>query len=186
VDRKSSSRSKQQELSHDAGLIILICRKSERSLIAITSATTAPVSAPVSAAAAATISTAASSASAALDLLTRFIHIQGASANLRAVQRRDGLLSVFRTRHLHEAEAPRAPGIPVGHDADPVHLPMDLEQLAKFVFRSIEVEVPNENVLQANWPLSELFERGRLRQQLGGWLAKPKAKVDEQSNAQEV
>jgi hypothetical protein len=181
MDRKSSSRSKQQELSHDAGLIILICRKSERSLIAITSATTAPMSA----AAAATISAAASAAS-ALDLWTRFIHIQGASANLRAVQRRDGLLSVFRTRHLHEAEATRAPGIPVGHDADPVHLPMDLEQLAQFVFRSIEVEVPNENVLQANLPLSELFERGRLRQQLGGWLAKPKAKVDEQSNAQEV
>jgi hypothetical protein len=178
VDLKSSSRSKKQELRHDAGLIILICRKSERSLIAITSA-----AAPVSAAAATTISTAAP---AALDLWTRFIHIQGASANLRAVQRRDGLLSVFRTRHLHEAEATRAPGIPVGHDADPVHLPMDLEQLAKFVFRSIEVEVPNENVLQANWPLSELFERGRLRQQLGGWLAKPKAKVDEQSNAQEV
>ena len=140
----------------------------------------------MSAAAAAAISASSASASAALDLWTRFIHIQGASANLRAVQRRDGLLSVFRTRHLHEAETTRAPGIPVGHDADPVHLPMDLEQLAQFVFRSIEVEVPNENVLQANLPLSELFERGRLRQQLGGWLAKPKAKVDEQSNAQEV
>jgi hypothetical protein len=169
-------------VSHDTGLIILICRKSERSLIAITSATTATMSA----AAAAAISASSASASAALDLWTRFIHIQGASANLRAVQRRDGLLSVFRTRHLHEAETTRAPGITVGHDADPVHLPMDLEELTQFVFRSIEVEVPNENVLQANLPLSELFERGRLRQQLGGWLAKPKAKVDEQSNAQEV
>jgi hypothetical protein len=27
---------------------------------------------------------------------------------------------------------------------------MHLEELAQFVFRSIEVEVPNENVLQAN------------------------------------
>ena len=71
---------------------------------------------------------------AAFDLWTRFVHIQCAPTNLRAIQRRDGLFSVFRTRHLHEAKAARAPGIPVRHDADPVHLSVYLEKLAQFVF----------------------------------------------------
>jgi len=112
----------------------------EEDLIAIPPAAT-------TAAAAAAIST---TSTAAFDLRTRFIHVQGAPANLRAIKCRDGLLTIFCARHLHEAEAARAPGVPVGHDADPVHLPVYLEQLAQFVFRSIEVEVPNKDVLQAN------------------------------------
>ena len=104
---------------------------------------------PVSAAAASTISTATPAAT-ALNLRTRFVYIQSASANLSAVQRCNGLLSVFRTCHLDETEATRATGIPISHDADAVHLAMYLEKFSQFVFRSVEVEVPNKDVLQAN------------------------------------
>jgi hypothetical protein len=114
----------------------------------ITISTAAPT--PVSAAAPTTIATAASASTAALNLRTRFIDVQGPPADLSAVQRRYGLFSVFRARHLHEAESARAPGVPVGHNADPVHLPVYLEKLSQFIFRSVEVEVPNENVLHAN------------------------------------
>jgi hypothetical protein len=107
---------------------------------------------PVSAAPASTISTAtpAAATTPALNLRTRFIYIQSASANLSAVQRRNGFLSVFRTCHLDETEATRATGIPISHDADAVHLPVYLEKFSQFVFRSVEVEVPNKDVLQAN------------------------------------
>jgi len=88
----------------------------------------------MSAAAATTITTAASASPAALNLGTRFIYVQGAPADLSSVQRCDGFFSVFRARHLHEAESARASGIPVGHNADPVHLSVYLEKLAQFVF----------------------------------------------------
>jgi hypothetical protein len=117
----------------------------EEDLIAIPAAATA---AAVSAAAT-TISPAAPPTPGTLDLRTRFIHVQGAPANLGAVQRRNSFLSVFRSCHFDEAKAARASGIPVGHDADSVHLSMCLEQLAQFIFRSVEVEVPNKNVLHA-------------------------------------
>jgi hypothetical protein len=106
----------------------------------------------MSAAAASTaISTAAPApATTTLDFGTRFIHVQGASANLGAVQSRYGFLSVFRTGHFDKAEAPRTPGVPVSHDADAVHLSVYLEKLAQLVFRSVEVEVANKDVLHAN------------------------------------
>jgi hypothetical protein len=121
--------------------------QSEENLIAIPAAAT---TATVSAAAATISTTAATPTTGALDLRTRFIHVQGAPANLTAVQRRNGFLSVFRTRHLNEAETARTSGIPVRHDADPVHLPVYLEKLAQLVFRSVEVEVPNKDILHAN------------------------------------
>jgi hypothetical protein len=108
-----------------------------------------PPTAPTTASAA-TIAPISTAATAALDFGTRFVHVQGASANLSAVQRRNGFLSIFPTGHFDEAEAARAPGIPVGHDADAVHLSVYLEKLPQFVFRSVEVEVANKDVLQAS------------------------------------
>jgi hypothetical protein len=69
---------------------------------------------------------------------------------LGAVQCGDSFLSVFRIGHFHETEAPRAAGIAVGHNADTVYLSVGLEQLPQLIFRSVEVEVPNKDVLQAN------------------------------------
>lgn len=120
-----------------------VCFDAEQSLVAIPPAATTTVSAPASAAI-------TSPASAALDLRTRFIHVQCTPADLGAVERCDGFFSVFRAGHLHEAESARAPGVPVGHNTDPVHLSVYLEKLAQFVFRCVEVEVPNKNVLHAN------------------------------------
>jgi len=104
----------------------------KESLVAIPTAT---ATAAVASAAATTIATAATStASAALDLGPRFVDVERASANLRAVQGRNGFFSVFPTGHFDEAKAARAPCVPVRHDADSVHLPMYLEELAQFVF----------------------------------------------------
>ena len=55
-----------------------------------------------------------------------------------------------RVGHFHKTEPARAAGVAVGHDADPVYLSVRLEHLPQFFFRSIEVEVPNENILQAS------------------------------------
>ena len=147
LDQASRSGISRLSRSRDAGLNILICRR-RQGLVAIPTAATTTA---VSAAAATTIATAATTAaSATLDFGTRFIDVERASANLRAIQGRDGFFSVFPTRHFDEAKTARAPCVPVRHDADPVHLPMYLEELAQFVFRSIEIEISNKDVLQAN------------------------------------
>jgi hypothetical protein len=114
-------------------------------LIAIPAAATAAVSSTPPA----TIS-AAATATAALDLGTRFVHVQSTPADLAAVHRRDGLLSIFGACHFDKAEAARTSGIAISHDADAVDLSVCLEKFAQFVFRSVEVEVPNKYVLHAN------------------------------------
>src|SRR3984893_11317152 len=106
------------------------------------SAAAPPTAAPTTAVAAPTAAT--------LHLGTRLIYIQRTPAQLAAVKRGDRLLSLFCIRHLHETESARAASVAVGHDADPVYLPVRLEHLTKFVFRRVEVEVPNEDILQAN------------------------------------
>jgi hypothetical protein len=119
---------------------------SGQDLIAIPAAATAAVSSTPPA----TISAAATTATAALDLGTRFVHVQSTPADLAAVHRRDGLLSIFGACHFDKAEAARTSGIAISHDADAVDLSVCLEKFAQFVFRSVEVEVPNKYVLHAN------------------------------------
>ena len=79
-----------------------------------------------------------------------FVHVQGASANLRAIQCRNRFLSVLGTCHLDKTETARAPCVPVSHDADAIHLPMHFKELAQFFFRCVEIQVSNEDVLQAS------------------------------------
>src|SRR5262245_49444329 len=45
----------------------------------------------------------------------RLLDLQAAAVDFLAVQLADRLLSIFFRGHLHEAEAPGATGIPVGH-----------------------------------------------------------------------
>jgi hypothetical protein len=113
-----------------------------RNLPAVTAATTT--------AALASAPTTATSTAGAFRFRSRFIHIQGASADLRAIQCRDRFLSVLGACHLDKAETARASGVPVGHDADPVHLSMHFEKLAQFFFRRVEIQVSNKDVLQAS------------------------------------
>src|ERR1700692_2473935 len=78
------------------------------------------------AAAAATTLTAAFAATASpsgvFSLRSRFIHVESASAHLRAIQCGNGLVPIFVAGHLHKTESARASGIAVRHDTHPVPL----------------------------------------------------------------
>src|SRR2546422_11603678 len=45
------------------------------------------------------------------------LDLDGPAVEARAVEAADGLLGFLPRRHLHEAEAPRPAGVPVGHGA---------------------------------------------------------------------
>jgi hypothetical protein len=122
-----------------------------RSRIATSSSELIPVPpAPTAAVSSASSAAIATAAPTAFDLGTRLVNVQSTPANLAAVHRCDGFLSIFGARHFDKAEAARSASIPVGHNADAIHLSMSLEKLAQFVFRSVEVKVPNKDVLHAN------------------------------------
>jgi hypothetical protein len=116
--------------------------KACRSVAVSTPSTTTAATTPVTAISAA--------APAAFHLGTRLVDVQSAAAELGAIQGGNGFVSLLGVGHLHKSEPARTAGVPVGHDADAVYLSVYLEHLAQFFFRSVEVEVPNENVLQAN------------------------------------
>src|ERR1700686_2774194 len=86
------------------------------------SATAAAAATTLTAAFAATASPVASSASGVFSLRSRFIHVESASAHLRAIQCGNGLVPIFVAGHLHKTESARASGIAVRHDTHPVHL----------------------------------------------------------------
>src|SRR5579862_466753 len=93
-------------------------------------AITSTAAAPAPSAVASTAAVAASTTTAAtFGLRTRFVHVDGAAADLRTVQSRDRLVSIFIAGHLHETEAARTPRVAVGHDADPVNLSVSFKRL---------------------------------------------------------
>jgi hypothetical protein len=150
------------------------------------SATTATASAAtVSAAVAASASTIASAASGVLSLRARFVHVEGASAYLRAVQRSNRFFSIFVAGHFYEAEAARTSGIAVGHDADPVDLPERFKHLPQFVFRCVKAQVPHENILQASASALSCQSASSMRRtwQVGDTFLKIGTGAGEQSNA---
>jgi hypothetical protein len=112
------------------------------------STTTAAAAAAISAIA----STAASATAGAFSFGTGFVHVDGASADLRAVERSDGFLAVFVAGHFDESEAAGASGLAVRHNTYAVHLTITLKQLPEFVFVGIEAEVPHENIFHAYAP----------------------------------
>jgi len=71
-------------------------------LPAVSSAATAP--APAAAASTAIAAATTATPSTAFSFRTRFVHIQGASTELRAVQGGDSFFSVFRVGHLDKPE----------------------------------------------------------------------------------
>jgi len=96
------------------------------------------VSTPVAPTISATPAAVPATAARVLGLGTRFVHVEGASANLRTVQGRDGFFAILVAGHFHEAEAARSARVTVGHNADPIHLPEGLEHLPQFVFGSVK------------------------------------------------
>jgi hypothetical protein len=128
------------------------CAISLRKILAranyLPAATPAAAATTVSAAIPAPATTLASTTAAAgmFGFWTRFIHVQRASSNLRAVQRGDRLIAIFVTSHLDEAEAAGASSLAVGHDADAIHWTEGFENLPEIFLRGIEIQVPHKNV----------------------------------------
>jgi hypothetical protein len=108
-----------------------------------------PVSATTSATATA-ITPISAATSTALHLGTGFVDVQRPSPELSAVQGGNRFVSFFGVGHLYKTEPARAAGVTIGHDANPVDLSVRLEHPPQFFFRCVEVEVPNENILQAS------------------------------------
>ena len=96
---------------------------------AATAAATTTAATTTAASATAVAATIASTTTASLGLGASFINIQCAPAHLASVQRGDRFFTIFGAGHLHEPESPRASGVAVGHDADPIHLPVRFEHL---------------------------------------------------------
>ncbi len=78
--------------------------------------------------------TTTASATTALHLRTGFVDVERAAAHLGAVQSGDSFVAFFRVSHFHETESAGTPRITIGHDADPVDLPMRLEHLPQLFF----------------------------------------------------
>ena len=96
----------------------------ERASIAIALATSPPPPAAVSAIAGAAATAAAGTA---FGFRPCFVDVDGgASADLRAVQGRDGLLAVFIAGHLENRS--RGIRVAIGHDAHAIHLPVRLKR----------------------------------------------------------
>ena len=137
--RKATSAS-----AHDRDLYCF-CLVTSSSAAATTAAATT-VAAAISAAASAVAPT----ASGVLSFRTRLVHVQRSSADLRSIQSGDRFFSVLVAGHLDEAEAAGSSSIAIGHNADPVDLPVRLEHLPQFVFRRVKAQVAYENILQAS------------------------------------
>jgi len=72
---------------------------------------------------------AASSTAPAIGFWAGFVHVDGASAELAAIERRDCLFAVFVVSHLDETETARAAGLAIGQNADTVDLAITLKGL---------------------------------------------------------
>jgi hypothetical protein len=138
-----------------------LANPTQRSLPAAATATATSTTIPAATAAPPTTTARAFALGASL------VHVERASSHLRSVQSSNGLFTVLGIGHLDETKPARTPGVPVGHDGHSVHLPVLFKQLAKFVFSSVEIQIPNEDVLQAIASRVELFECSCLRRERG-------------------
>ncbi len=121
------------------------------SITAIAPTATTP-SASTTAASAPSAEAASSSAPAAgtIGFGARFVDVERASADFRAVDGGDGFLAFFGISHFNESEAARPSGVAIGHDADSVHLTVGRKQLTQFFFSGVEVQIAYKNIFQAS------------------------------------
>jgi hypothetical protein len=104
---------------------------------------------PASTTAAKTASaTRSTTTAAARGLRPRFINIQSAPANIRAIQCRNCSIRLFRIRHFDECKSPRAASFPVRHQAHALHGTIRFKQRANRIFRRAKIQIPYEYVLQ--------------------------------------
>ena len=81
------------------------------------------------AAATATTASEATTATATIGFWTGLVHVDGAYSELRAIECRDCLLSIFVTGHFNETKTTGATSVAIGQNADPVYLAVTLEHL---------------------------------------------------------
>jgi hypothetical protein len=86
----------------------------------------------------------------AFDFGACFVYIERPSADLGAIESCDGFVSLFCVGHFDKAETARASGVAIIHNTYAVHLSVSFEELSQFFFRSIEVQVPHKDILQAS------------------------------------
>src|SRR5215469_14926786 len=94
----------------------------------------------------ATSSVASATAARTFGFRPGFVHIDGAPAQLRAVESGDGFFSFFCVRHFHKREPARTPGFTIRQNAYTIYLPIRLEHFSKLVFRGVEAEITDEDV----------------------------------------
>src|SRR5579863_2634867 len=116
----------------------------------MTSTVTSTITATTTAPSTAEPATTAASTCRPFRLGPRFVDVERTSANLTAVNRRDGFFALFRIRHLDKTKTAGTPGVTIGHDADTVNLSVGRKQLPQFIFSGVEIQISNENVLQTN------------------------------------
>jgi len=156
--------------------------------VAAVAATSTVATASAAPATAETTSTAAAETAApALGFRASFVNVDGASAELTAIERSDGLLAVFVAVHFDEAESTGASSIAIGHDAHAVDLTVTFKNLPQLVFTSVEAEVPHKDVLHASSP-ALICRKCELVRGLAGRKAflEILTGAGEQSNAREV
>ena len=80
---------------------------------------------------------------------TRFVHVESPSLQRVAVQRGNRLVRFRFIFHFDEGEPARAAGVAIRHDPGAVHRAVTLEEAADCLFRNVEIEIANEDVLHS-------------------------------------
>jgi hypothetical protein len=117
-------------------------------LITVAPSTTTTAAARATVSAITEAATTAASAT-AFSFGARFVHVKCAATNLRSIQSGNRFFTVFVARHLHKTKTTGASGIAVGHNTDPVHLPIRFKELPQLIFIGAEAEIPYKNILHA-------------------------------------
>jgi hypothetical protein len=108
----------------------------------------APTTASARAATAASVVTATATGSTPWFARLCFIHFHGATIEFRAVERLYCTIRFRIHRHLNECETPRLPRLSVLNDLHAIDLTVCGECRTQILFRSLERDVPDVNVLQ--------------------------------------
>src|SRR5712692_3338736 len=91
-------------------------------------------------------------AAAALCFRPRLVHVQGAPAQLFAVERRNGFLSFSGIRHFDECKSSRTAGVAIGHNANLLDCAMRFEQGPQLCFAGTVRDVANKKLLHRIFP----------------------------------
>jgi hypothetical protein len=132
----------------------------------------APTAAATAAAAAATATTAAAAvtttATAAGAIFTRtgLVDVDGATAEVLAVQGLDRGVGLAGVGHLDEGESTGTTGLAIGDDGDIRNFTVGLEGVADFVFSSAKGEVSNEELHERDLCPAVRFPKATIRANL--------------------